>query len=1046
MIILRALGNCLIETPKTTLSPSQEILFATALFLILERNRKVTKESIEAVIWPGAQHTAGAHHRLRQTILKLKQAGFPIVREDGFIRIDCPVETDFEVALSAHANGDFSTTPGSLQVLPEYWPSCSDELSRWIDAKRSQITARLIPTLLTQINRSRHRAEWSRVESLARTCLEVDPFNEEAILARAEAVAMRGGKLEALALLDEYLEIVGETEDTVRLQPTVLRRRISERRPGVSYRADTEFVGRASTMEFLGTVLQRMRAGRGEAVLLCGPAGIGKSRVLDEFSRFGELQGARIERISCQSRDIDRPLSVFIDLSPRLLEMRGAIGCSEETISSLKALNSNEQTETGGQADKEQVYPRIRSALFDVLDAVCEEQPVALCLDDVQWMDPISARLIRDLVGWSGSHKLMLLLTIRTGATLSVLDSWPQSTHLELQSFDSQTSRILFDQLTLSIGKQPSDPFKEKSIAVAGGNPFFLHEIARQWAETGDEHNLPQSLEIILRERTSRLSPNGLLTLQVCALLGKYSTLERIENVLELKGHELISSMNELGHASMVLVESESSSAARYSCRHELLAQAALNRLMEPALAYLHRRIAVVLESEGTSESAILWNCANHWHLGGDSKKALTLVSTCSKRLVKLGLYAEAAKICKEALALANSSADKITLLTEMLGALQLAGDWNEVYHTASELSVRNDAVSSNDSGKHNNFELIKFDAQWKSTINWRDLLNDLSPCIYANSASGNHRLSAGILGLKLAGNLGSRQELEDIFMAISTLFERDDVDPLLRLEAEMIYHTDNGNLDMACSAAEQHVAHTTLGGSPLAIVGSMRNAALVFRRAGAFDKVNETVLASYNLATENKLLRHASLIALSFVEIMLDAGNFNAARVWHAKSDESLLSGDLHSKAEHHFHAARLALSEDDLDSVEDLFRDYFETIKKDQSLLRRLSALALLVFLQTARGDLPESFRATLTEMEKAHLEVRGNGGQDFETAALITGLLFVGESDKAATLLSHYRSSWRRDRGPLGPELMRVANQIFGSVEDGLNGGVAPFCQLG
>ncbi|MBA2686993.1 MAG: ATP-binding protein, partial [Gemmatimonadaceae bacterium] len=392
------------------------------------------------MIWPEARHNSEAHHRLRQTILKLKQAGIPIVREQGFIRINCPIVTDFDAVLSVQASGDSALAPTSFQVLPEYWPAFSGEFSRWVDTRKSQITASLVPTLLTQIRQGRHRAEWSRVEELARTCLDVDPFNEEAVLARAESIAMRGGKVEAIALLDKYLENIGDREDDIRLPPSVMRRRISERRTGISYRGDTEFMGRASTMEFLTTVLQHARVGEGGTVVMSGPAGIGKSRVLDEFGKFGELQGARIERLFCRASDLERPLSVFIDLSPRLLQLRGAIGCNEDTISSLRALNSTEKTHTEVVTEKELVYPRIRSALFDVLDAVCEEQPIVLSLDDVHWMDPISGRLVHELTQWCRSHKLLLLLTLRTDAnTISAREVWPDATHLELQSFDSKT-------------------------------------------------------------------------------------------------------------------------------------------------------------------------------------------------------------------------------------------------------------------------------------------------------------------------------------------------------------------------------------------------------------------------------------------------------------------------------------------------------------------------------------------------------------------------------------------------------------------------------
>lgn len=1024
MIILRVLGNSLIESGIGSLTPAQEILFATALYLILERDRKVTREALEEIIWPGSLEAASAHHRLRQTFLKLKQAGIPIRRDKGFIRIDATIRCDFDSILSLESQNTLQPLPESFQILPDYSPRFSTPFAHWLDERRSQINTTFIRLLLDHIRHARNRAEWARVEKLSRTCLEIDPYNEEAVLARAESVALRGGKLEALALLDQYLVDLGEPASDLKIPPSVMRRRISEKRIRDSYRPESEFVGRGPPMELLTTLFSRAKSGVGQALLIRGKPGIGKSRLLSEFARFAELQGAQVERARLQPSDKERPLAPFIDLVPNLLEARGALGCNADTIRRLESLNSSAGPADTTEAESELVYPRIRTALFDILDAVSEEQPLIICLDDVQWLDSVSTRLTNEVARWCSTHRLLLIVSSRhlTG-TDSNSNAWPELQQLDLQALDSGTSSLLFDELVGKDSRRPTEAFKERSITIADGNPFFIQEITRHWSETGDELQLPHSLDSIIRDRISRLSDQGILTLQTCAVLGKYSTIERIEAILEYKAHELLAALDELGTSSMVTSESQlDGSNTRYACRHDLLATAAVSRLNPVALAYLHRRVGLLLESESQNGSAaLLWECANHWHLAGDSVRALELAVSCGRHMTKVGLYSEAAKMFGNAASLTDSPERLFEIATERLKSHQLAGEWQAVYDVAEELSSWNPKESVETT--HNAFEIVKFDAQWKITSNWHHVAEALRPCVFSSTASASHRVEAAILGMKICGNLAQTEMFDEIFSSVSHLLEDETVSRALRLEVEMIYYTDRGDLDAACIAAESYIREIRASDSIALLVGAMRNAAHVFRRCGKTDRVTEVLTDAYMIAQQNKLSRRATLIALSFVKSMLDAGDLEQAEHWHSKSDEALLVDDWHSLVEYHLHAARLALYRDRVDQASYWFGRHFSLIDTEQNTLRRVSALALLVLIQSSRGDDHASLAKPLRDLEHGHLLVRGTGGQDFETAALITGLYYIGESAKADALLGEYLAVWRRDKGPVCIELDAV-----------------------
>src|SRR5688500_14709318 len=77
-IRLFVLGDARIETPKGEIEPTAEIVFAAALYLILERREPVSRKQLTEILWPGVKPSL-ASHRMRQTLLKLRQLGFPAV-------------------------------------------------------------------------------------------------------------------------------------------------------------------------------------------------------------------------------------------------------------------------------------------------------------------------------------------------------------------------------------------------------------------------------------------------------------------------------------------------------------------------------------------------------------------------------------------------------------------------------------------------------------------------------------------------------------------------------------------------------------------------------------------------------------------------------------------------------------------------------------------------------------------------------------------------------------------------------------------------------
>jgi DNA-binding SARP family transcriptional activator len=325
----------MIEVGDTCLTPSAETLFAVALYLVLEAGRAVERREIIEVIWAGVADRK-ANQCLRQTLYKLNSMGAAlrcsrthVVLPSRSVQSDCSalLQAGERAVLERLANG----FPGAF--LPSYAPRFSVPYIEWLDRHRALVTSALRRVLMAGMNAHRGRGEWRRAERLAMHCLAIDPLNEEATLVLAEAAALSGSKTMALGILDRYLRDIGPDAREIRLPVTMMRRRIAEVFQGdmIPVR-EAPHVGRDSEMSKLARAMQAAGSSHGSSFIIWGEPGIGKTRLVSEFIKGATLDRVQVARVGCQSHDERRPLSAFVDLVPRLLELRGSVGCSPESM------------------------------------------------------------------------------------------------------------------------------------------------------------------------------------------------------------------------------------------------------------------------------------------------------------------------------------------------------------------------------------------------------------------------------------------------------------------------------------------------------------------------------------------------------------------------------------------------------------------------------------------------------------------------------------------------------------------------------------------
>lgn len=1030
MIRLHSLGQCSIEVGDVQLTPAAETLFAVALYLVLEAGRPIERRELVEMVWAGVADRK-ASQRLRQTLYKLNSMGAALRCTRAHVVLPGrSVQSDCDALLQARERAEMErlaeTVPGGF--LPGYAPQFSVPYAEWLERQRDLVTSALRRVLVTAMNSCKARGEWRRAEPLSMRCLAIDSLNEQATLVLAEATALGGNKAKAVAIIDRYLHDIGPDAREIRLPAMLMRRRIAEVYPGdLTPVRETPHVGRDEEVAELSRALHATENSHGSSYLIWGEPGIGKTRLVTEVSRSAALDRVQVARVGCQSHDERRPLSIFVDLVPRLLELRGSVGCSPESMKYLKRLISHDPNDTSFSPDSresELLFSNIRRSLFDLLDAIAAEGRLIVVIEDIHWLDRMSWEIMRDIPGWVATRPVVVLLTSRVDTVAKSFSDGEQGSPsmMHLRPLKEEASRELLRSVTDGTIRQGHTAFHDWCIASAGGNPYFLTELAFHTSLDGEHYKAPATLGKLISERLNRLDPLSIRVLQAAGILGKLSTLDRLEAVLGERRIALLGALEEL--EALGLVDSDRQTVF---CKHELLSSAALARLSTLSAALLHRHAAQTLEQDiaGSQSTALLWECARHWLLAGERERAITLLRTCSHHSIEMGLPTEAVTLLDHAMTLASDHEESLPIVETQVTALYLADYWEKLPPTI-ELLGRLREQGNHPCERHTEDELLGLEAEWRMGGNIQALFSRLRGCIESRS-SREHRVRAGTLALMLADNLCNIEAAQGLYTVIEPHVDAPDVQVSTSLYFHMIYSCSFGNADTAPGFARQLLAQARENGNAATLCRTLRHASIAFEVAGLTSEAESAAIEAFTIAERLGLENAATGALASLVGLYTRGGYISEAEEWHRKAmhHRAQFSGAInHSNLIGY--EVKVAIQEGSFTEAEYLIDLANRNLKPGASLRHRAEIAAQQMHLTMSRGAESPS-ESEIAELLAMHYSARCFNWHDYVAFVLFEALLRRGEVARSAELASEYVMSYRRGKSPLLPELAQLLRTL-------------------
>ena len=370
----------------------------------------------------------------------------------------------------------------------------------------------------------------------------------------------------------------------------------------------------------LSRALLAAASGTGQCLILAGEAGVGKTRLLNEIQqraladRFLVLQG------NCFEQDVAFPYAVIVDMLRTFFAARDATAIREtlgplatELIKLLPELAwTLPETQPTPALDAEAEKRRLFEALAQWLMRLAQAQPVLLILEDLHWADETSLDFLQVFLHRIACCPILVLMTYRREDVGSPLTRWLarlDREHLAHEIVIRPLGRADVEAMLQAIFQldQPvRAEFLDPIVELTEGNPFFVEEVMKSLATTGDiylvgahwerkplmELHIPRSVHEAVQRRVAQLSEPARHVVMLAAVAGRRFDFDLLQALTAQEESTLLQLMKELMAAQLVSEEA----AGRFVFRHALTQQAIYTSALALERKKLHRLIGETLE------------------------------------------------------------------------------------------------------------------------------------------------------------------------------------------------------------------------------------------------------------------------------------------------------------------------------------------------------------------------------------------------------------------------------------------------------------------
>jgi class 3 adenylate cyclase/tetratricopeptide (TPR) repeat protein len=441
-------------------------------------------------------------------------------------------------------------------------------------------------------------------------------------LAEGFVRVVSAGRVPIKGLADpiEVFELIGITPTRTRIQAAAAR--------GL-----TRFTGRHTELVGLGQALTRAGAGHGEVVAILGEAGVGKSRLVWEFSHSSRTQGWLVLESGSVSHGKATPYRPLIDLLRSYFQIEDSdppgkirdkvtgkvLGLDPFLLPLVDGffmlLDVPVEAPEWRALDPAQRRLRTLDAVRRLVLRESQVQPLVVVFEDLQWIDAETKAFLDALIESLPAARILLIVSYRP----EYHHAWGNKSYYRQFGLDALPPDQVAELLDALLGSDGSlEPVKATLAARTEGNPFFLEESVRSLIETqafvGERGayrlahafqgtQVPPTVQAVLAARIDRLPPDGKELLQAASVIGK-DVPHAVLRALRVLPEDMLRRELEFLQAAEFLYESQLFPDLVYTFKHALTHEVTYASLVHDRRRALHGEVVRGMETLYSSRPA----------------------------------------------------------------------------------------------------------------------------------------------------------------------------------------------------------------------------------------------------------------------------------------------------------------------------------------------------------------------------------------------------------------------------------------------------------
>ncbi len=403
------------------------------------------------------------------------------------------------------------------------------------------------------------------------------------------------------------------------------------------------FVGRQAELGLLKALWQETQSGAGRFVLIGGPAGIGKSRLVRELSAWARAESAILATGAAFEGEATEGFQPARDLL-RSLERSAPKAVQPDVSLAIEALAVASASEEATQ--RQQRFDRV----IDALDAVGRASGgCLLILEDAHWADESTWRLLTHVSRRVAGLPIMIVVTHRPAvssqddglrALTTEVRRMQSGVRMSLAPFTAEEASRFVEAVA---GDTLAGARAATLIQRSDGNPLFLEELVREALESPRrESSVPEAVADLVQDRLARLPGVTRRVAYAAAVLAENARLDRLISLTGSEEHDAATALDALAGAGIL----DPVDSTRVTFHHALIRDAVYAALPLAERTSLHSRSADLLEADTGIEAAAA-AIASHLRAAGTQEalaRAAQVYVIAARRSLDVLAYEDAAQ------------------------------------------------------------------------------------------------------------------------------------------------------------------------------------------------------------------------------------------------------------------------------------------------------------------------------------------------------------------------------------------------------------------